>query len=250
MSTRSYKTKMLSNCIIAITRKSRTELATPQFDFREANLRNSLFVSINLTQCDFTDATITGIGLNGGTLSFKQIASTRNFRNGNLHEVGFGGVNAIDELDLSGIDLTGARFNGAGFLANVDLTDAIITNCSLRCSFTRKQLCTTRNYKEGNLSNVRFWNVNFNGANFSGINLTGCLFYDCDFTNASFDDAMISDVTFSGFDIRNNTPGLTLDQIKSTWNYKHNRMEGITFPKEIADSLEKERKPKADSAKK
>ena len=230
VSTRSYKTKRLKDCIIAITSKSRSDFTIPYFDFRKANLTNAIFVSVNLTQCDFTDATITGMGVNGGRLSFKQISSTRNYRDANLCGLGVGGVNILGVWNLSGMNLTNASFNGAGFLANVDLTDAIITNCSFRCSVTRKQLFTTRNYKEGHLSNIRIWNVNFNGADFSGINLTGCRFYDCNFTNASFNDTVISGVTFSGFNTRDNMTGLTLDQIKSTWNYKNNRMEGITSP--------------------
>jgi len=41
-------------------------------------------------------------------------------------------------------------------------------------------------------------------------------------------------------DVPVTTTGLTLDQIKSTWNYKHGRMAGIQLPEELAKALEKE----------
>ena len=89
--------------------------------------------------------------------------------------------------------------------------------------------------------------MDFTGVDLSAQDLSGCYFRDCTFTNTIFDDAVISNAFFSSF--RKQNLGLTLAQIKSTWNYKHNRMEGITLPKDIADALEKERKPKAGSAK-
>ena len=36
--------------------------------------------------------------------------------------------------------------------------------------------------------------------------------------------------------------GVTLENVKSTWNYKNNRMEGITLPSDIQKALDAEKK--------
>jgi len=77
----------------------------------------------------------------------------------------------------------------------------------------------------------------------------GLNFLRCDFGGANFRDAVITDVDFGKRSDRQCT-GLTTDQIKSTWNYKHDRMEGIRLPKDIAVALETERKAKKKSAEK
>jgi len=43
---------------------------------------------------------------------------------------------------------------------------------------------------------------------------------------------------------------LTLAQIKSTWNYKHGRMEGVELPDELADALKAEEKLKRNDKEK
>lgn len=238
ISTRSYKKKDLSNCLIQLAPKSRSELATPKFNFREADLRNLTFAHVNLMHCDFTDATITGMGVNGGKLSFAQIASTKNYKEGNLYGVGFGGITYTGQMDLSGIDLTGAKFIGSKLLANANLTDATIIRCTLGGALSFAQLSSTKSYKEGRLVGIKFYNQDFINADFSAQDLSGCYFRDCLLSNANLDNAVISNTHFSQF--RKKNIGLTVDQIKSTWNYKHGRMEGVVLPREITEALKKE----------
>jgi len=60
-------------------------------------------------------------------------------------------------------------------------------------------------------------------------------------TNVDFTGAVITAADFVTFRYRRDpTKGLTADQIKSTWNYKHGRMEGIRLPLEIAQALRSE----------
>ena len=63
-----------------------------------------------------------------------------------------------------------------------------------------------------------------------------------DLTGADFRDAVISNVDFGSRDFA--CKGLTLEQIKSTWNYKNGRMTEIVLPEEIADALQKEKEAK------
>lgn len=152
---------------------------------------------------------------------------------------------AIDgKIDFSGIDLTGTSFRGRPL--DADFSDAMISKCSFDFAITKEQLCSTRNYREGNLSGIELRHIDLSGCDLSYQNLTGCDFVLCDFGGANFRDTVITDADF-GKKADWQCTGLTLDQMKSTWNYKHNRMEGITLPKEIAKALETERTTKNTS---
>ena len=94
------------------------------------------------------------------------------------------------------------------------------------------------NFAAGDLTGTRFDTVDFSGVNLATQNLTRCSFRDCIFEDTNFEDAIISGARFSVF--RSKDGHLTLDQIKSTWNYKHGRMEGIRLPEKLAKALGKE----------
>jgi len=246
VSTWNYKTKRLRDCIIAIKSKSRDSWAKPRFDFRNAQLNGALFCSPDLSECDFTDASIGGMGVNGGIIPFEKIASTQSYARRNLRGVGFGGITVTDRWDLSGVDLTGASFVGHGVLADADLTNANISECDFRCSVTKEQLFSTRNYREGRLLNLQIYYRNFSGADFSGMNLTGCRFGSADFAGASFEDAVITDVDFCHSPLHP-CKNLTPAQIKSTWNYKHGRMAGIRLPEKLAKALKEEEEKRKET---
>jgi hypothetical protein len=46
------------------------------------------------------------------------------------------------------------------------------------------------------------------------------------------------------------SPGLTIEQIKSTWNYKNGRMAGVVLPRRVAAALLKENDREKAEAKK
>jgi uncharacterized protein YjbI with pentapeptide repeats len=111
-------------------------------------------------------------------------------------------------------------------------------------SITAVQLKTTANYKRKELLFVSLGFSDLSGVDFSRFNLTGCIFMG-NLQNADFTDAVISGCSFGSCcfpncDIALKT-NLTVDQIKSTWNYKTNRMEGITLPPEIQKALDIEK---------
>jgi hypothetical protein len=64
------------------------------------------------------------------------------------------------------------------------------------------------------------------------------MFLGCRFGGASFEDAVITNAHII-HGLRLST-GLSLTQIKSTWNYKHGRMQGVKLPEELAAALESE----------
>ena len=78
MSTRSYKRKDLSNCVIWGFEGGKH--AKRKYDFRGANLRQATIVGGDFTESDFTNAQITAMTFKECTVAFDQLASTTTFR--------------------------------------------------------------------------------------------------------------------------------------------------------------------------
>ena len=97
---------------------------------------------------------------------------------------------------------------------------------------TVERLRTTKNYCEGDLSGITLIHADLSGCDLSGQNLTGCTF-----TGTSLNNAVVTNAQF----IKGKSAGLTLTQLKATWNYKNRRMEGLVLPKELLDALSAEK---------
>ncbi|WP_442482883.1 pentapeptide repeat-containing protein [Aeoliella sp. SH292] len=224
-STQSYKTKDLQKCLISGLN------GRVQFDFQDANLEHALFVNGDFSQCVFTNAEISSTSFSHCTITFKQIASTRSVKAGRLFAEIY---SMIGKCDLSGLDLRGsdlpAEFSGQP----VDLQDANINGSTLR-GLTRAQLYSTASYKRGELTDIAFKSADLTDCAFAGVNLTGSTFEKCSLLHANFDDAVITGVNFEPY-ASAESEGLTVEQIRSTWNYKHGRMEGIVLPKYLAEA--------------
>lgn len=228
LSTHSYKTKDLSNCLISGSEDGGH--AKRRYDFRGANLRQAFIRGGDWTESDFTKADIAEITLLSCTITFAQLASTRTFREERRASGMYFGAQIQGKADFSRFLLAGSQLLSRW--DDADLTDADITRCVLGPTITSDHLRSTRNYQEGNLEGIRFIRMDLSNFDFSRQNLSRSSFTYCDLTDAIFDDAVITQARFS----RHNT-GLTIDQIKSTWNYKHGRMARVALPQKIAEAL-------------
>jgi uncharacterized protein YjbI with pentapeptide repeats len=165
------------------------------WDFSRRNLRGSRFESVDLTGAIFREA--------------------------NLRDVVFQ-VSKCAGADFSGSDLRGASIAPAR-TSNPDC----IRNCDIRKAslgmVTREQLESTTSYKTGDLSGITF-HVSLSYTNLSRQVLAGCVFFGCDITGTDFTDAVITGCEFRVFKPED-LP--SAHQIRSTWNYKHKRMDGI-----------------------
>jgi uncharacterized protein YjbI with pentapeptide repeats len=214
---------------------------------------------------DFTDAEILNIG--GIKMTREQLESTASFKIKSLH-----GIHFSESADFRGVDFSGFNLQktniGFHLLNGCDFTDAVIGKGSVLgdgvFGITFDQLQSTKSYKNGNLINVGL-NLTWpeGHADFSGMNLTGCSFgsggtynhakiddFHEFFANSkkpekrgwsdqcqlNLTDSVITNCNFTAF------KGLTLENVKSTWNYKHNRMEGIKLSEEIQKALDAEKK--------
>ncbi|MDR1479700.1 MAG: pentapeptide repeat-containing protein [Planctomycetaceae bacterium] len=210
-------------------------------NFREA-VMNHTFVgeAVVFVDCDFTDAIINDAQIN---LSPKNLAQTRSYKQRDLRGVKMGDCwwaaerETPPSFDFSNCNLKNATLPRG--LCNCKFDNAIIEDTTFNSHgypLRVEQLYSTKSYKQGTIINCAFGNFDFTNANFANVNLTGSSFNSCDFKNAKMDDAIISRCRFPS------AKNLVLAQIKSTWNYKHNRMDGIVLPKDTQDELDKEKK--------
>lgn len=223
--------------------------------FRKTNMSGVVAPSSLFRDCDFADATIIGSNF---VLTKEQFCSTASYRNKSIQGTEF-------HLDISGINFSDYNLRNVGFYGSFvhgcNFSDSLISGASfsgkyekrdhskdygylLIDNFSCNQLFTTKDYKQGTILDVNFFAVDFSRCNFSKMNLTGCRFNPfigieekiyCDFSNTDMTDAVISHCVF------HETKNLTFEQIKSTWNYKVGRMEGIVLPKQIQDLLDAEK---------
>jgi len=245
MSTYSYKKKDLRGVRISGMPSKRTG-EPPEYDFRRADLSGASLGAGDFTRCDFTDAMMSGAQVSG-TVSFRALALSKTFHVWkNLQEMTFASPYFVDECDFSGMNLTGARLSdlrsGDGtpdLLLKLDgamIRGAEFWNSPVERGFlTREHLYSTASYKQGDLSGMKMFGFDLGGWDFSRQNLTGAAFWQCSLLAADFTDAVITGASFAH--PYPASTGLTAEQIRSTWNFKNGRMEGIVLPPDVARAL-------------
>jgi uncharacterized protein YjbI with pentapeptide repeats len=165
------------------------------WDFSRKNLCGSSFKSVDLTDASFREA--------------------------NLRDVVFQ-VSKCERADFSGSDLRGASIAPARTDNPDCIRDSDIRGARLGM-VTREQLESTTSYRMGDLSGTTF-HISLAGVDLSRQVLVGCGFVGCDITGTDFTDAVITGCEFRVFKPED-LP--SAHQIRSTWNYKHKRMDGI-----------------------
>ena len=229
--TRSYRTKDLSRCsITAAARNKQNRRIRCEYDFSNANLENADLFGGDFRDSDFTNAKVTGLRISGCKFAFRQLASTLSYREKSLRNLDLSVTfDGPESPDFSDVDLTNTRFSSR-FRPDAIFADAKISGCAFQKSISFTQIAATKNFKQRDLTGIRFSRLNLANGDFSNVDLSGAYFNYCDLTNAKFNDAI---VTGSWFD---SCSGLTESQIKSTWNFKNGRVHQIKqLPGELAD---------------
>jgi uncharacterized protein YjbI with pentapeptide repeats len=230
--------------------------------FAGFNLRGTSFHLCDLDGCDFKDADITqacfncarepveGIVSRYHPFTKEQLYSTRSYRERHLDRVGFIGC------DLRGVDFSRRTL---GIFSRCDLTDADFSNADFptssqtfapdgsvmirhagfkECRLTAAQFYTTRPYQWGRLpGGFVLERMNLDGWDFSNMNLRGTSFRFSSFKGANLTNARGGDFLY--------TRGLTLEQVKSMWNYKHHDFFklSIQLPEDLMQQLAREKPP-------
>jgi hypothetical protein len=225
------------------------------YNFRDCDFSRVKFYDVQIfsdvDNSNFQDAWINNSRI---PLSRTQLLSTASYKAKNL--VGFdpGCTNdAYRGINFAGFDLRYSRFRESN-LTNCDFTDAIIEGINLSTApkcLQLEQLLVTKDFKQGLVKRVNFQYVTWPKH---VVDLSRMIFIDCEFNLIWVDyiegpayngstyvtgKVDLTDSVISGCNIGD---GITLENIKSTWNYKHNRMEGIKLPDEIQKALDAEKK--------
>jgi uncharacterized protein YjbI with pentapeptide repeats len=238
--------------------------------FKRASLKNVKVseYDVAFVNCDFTDAAITdnvnsrfpGDTIKEETifnrfppsyplcLPIEQLKQTLSFKRQQLY-----GCTVSDSLkgaDLSCFNLKKASFSDGivtkgnkNVLEGCELHNAAIAEAFFH-KISREQLMATADFKNRYLYKVHILIADLSGIDLSRVALIECVFGNpyplnapsCDLKNASFTDAVITGCCFAC------AKNLTVEQIKSTWNYKVGNMNGIKLPPDIQKALDAEKK--------
>ena len=218
-----------------------------EYFFESCDFSGVMFDSTEMRSCvagsNFRDAWINNSLIN---LTREQLLSTASYKANNLvgwrvnHSITSYGFN-VRGVDFSGFDLRYCSFEGntgVEGLNDCNFTDAIIEGATFQDSrLSIENLLGTRDFKQGMVKGIKF-----NGFwPDSVVNLSKMIFIDCSFGMAPASAKIdLTDSVISGCDFRHFI-GLTLENVKSTWNYKHGRMEGIKLPPDIQQALDAEK---------
>jgi uncharacterized protein YjbI with pentapeptide repeats len=228
-STRSYKEKNLTGVCIRHWRTESWNYSTEKFQLINQKLRVG---GVYVLKSEFIPETIEKI-INNTILNDEDVTL-------DLTEFNLTNLRIFDRVDKC--TFTDAQIHGAQ-LGPIDINkyiqhsqkNAKIKSNWLPLGMSKDQLYSTHDYKIGSVNNITFRYSEFGDADFRLINFTDCRFINSNIKNTNFTDAIISRCDFSS------AINLTVDQIKSTWNYKNNRMTGIKLPKKIQQKLDEEK---------
>ncbi len=233
ISTRSFKNKNLDWC--AIDDASGLDLSG--FSICHSTIEHDLSETV------FSNTRLSHTFISGTKLDFKQLVTIDNFRLGLMIDVSLGGRLA-GRVDFSKMNLTGSGFSRLRTpegrpIPSLNFFDAIIRDCvfgndpgTTYIPFEKVQ--QTASFKMKDLRGLGLFYFDLDETDLSGFDLSGTRFGSCDLTNVSLADTIITDMSFS------DCTGLTTEQIRSTWNYKNDRMDGIDLPPEIEAELKAE----------
>ena len=207
----------------------------------------------SVRECSFMDTELgeeLDIALQG-----RDLAQTKNFKSKHLK---------LKRLwtCADGIDFSDFVIEKGSYLflkaAGAKLENTLFQNCRIIATFSSDQLKSTANYKKGYFHGlhlvaygdetcVTFCDTDFSKMTFSDCSFGGHSIYE--YTKFSWKGTILEDTVFANCDLSNSTD-LTLEQVKSTWNYKAGRMSLCKWPEYIEKALEEEEKAKAQEEKK
>jgi uncharacterized protein YjbI with pentapeptide repeats len=186
-------------------------------DFSNAKLKNVDFTTVSLKDSIFEDTEIRGVNF-AGRISFYNLSTHDS--NGKLWTPETAASRKLHTVKVEKLLIPHFRSRG----------------------LQKDQLQKTSSFKNKKIIDCKFC-MDMSGLNFSQFILMGCHFA-CDFTNVNFTDSIITDCFFAW------DSNITIDQVKSTWNYKNNRMEGIKLPAKIQKILDAEKQTATNAASK
>ncbi|MEG4518177.1 pentapeptide repeat-containing protein [Microcoleus sp. AT9b-C5] len=163
-----------------------------------ANLQRSNLSSTNLQQADLIEAKLINADLTKAKLEYAKLIQA-NFRQAILSDANFTGAN------LTGANLSGANLTGANFTA------ANLTAANLNSANLTQTILNSANLAGADLTQANLNNASLSGTNLTGVKLTGVSFAGVDLMNVNLKVANLTGVSFVGANLkRANLTGLDL----------------------------------------
>ncbi|MGL6194075.1 MAG: pentapeptide repeat-containing protein [Thermoguttaceae bacterium] len=206
-------------------------------DFSGCDLQNVNFQGSSLDGCNLQDANISGACMPSG-LTAEQLESTINYQNKDLSRTCFL-LSDLSGVDFSDFILTGTSLDGSlenASFDNAEISEIRITSIN---GFDIKQLMETKNYRDGFFPKIYVNKLNFPEKGI--VDFSQIVFSQCKIVSPPVGKLNLTDSVISGCDF-SRLQCLTLENVKSTWNYKHGRMAGIKLPPDIQKTIDEEMK--------
>jgi uncharacterized protein YjbI with pentapeptide repeats len=241
--TESYRRRDLSGCKLEASVQDEwdgqnrgwtgvQDLSLAGFDLVETS-----FVGIDLTKMDLSDTDLARTRFRGCQVRQDQIFKSRGFSypseptDRQSPPVQYAGMR-FENMDLRGWSFVKANLRHASFvgcqLDGADFSGAEIEGAQLG-QITADQLASTANFRRGELIGVTLRTIDLRDRDFSRMNLTGVHFLDCKVQGVDLTDAVVTNANFCSHAGRPDDK-FSLDQIRSTWNARNGRLDGVCLP--------------------
>lgn len=217
------------------------------FSFADWQIMNSSIVSPDPANCDFSNTRLTNVLLEG-PFKFSQLAKTDNFKDKDFRFVRLkmGGAAVPKDWSIESwshydpekgtIDVSERPTRAISF---TDLTPSDFIHKGVK----KEAFYSSLGYQSGLMANYYFYPEGENedetelfdasGWDLSRLDLTNAKLRRLNLKDADFTNSVISYCSFEG------SQGLTLEQLKTTWNWRRNRMNTVVLPEEIREEVQK-----------
>lgn len=242
-STESYRRRDLSGCNLTASvedewdGQKRGPTGVQDLSLAGFDLVETSFVGIDLTKMDLSGADLARARFRGCQVRQDQIFKSRGFSypskptDRQSPPVQYAGMR-FENMDLRGWNFVKANLRHASFvgcqLDGADFSGAEIEGAQLG-QITADQLASTANFRRGELIGVTLRTIDLRDRDFSRMNLTGVHFLDCKVQGVDLTDAVVTNASFCN-DAGRPDDKFSLDQIRSTWNARNGRLDGVCLP--------------------
>ena len=238
--TESYRRHDLSGCKLTATLwngRENVPARVQDLSLAGFDLVGTSFVGIDLTKMDLSDTDLARTRFRGCQVRQDQIFKSRGFSypseptDRQSPPVQYAGMR-FENMDLRGWSFVKANLRHASFvgcqLDGADFSGAEIEGAQLG-QITADQLASTANFRRGELIGVTLRTIDLRDRDFSRMNLTGVHFLDCKVQGVDLTDAVVTNANFCSHAGRPDDK-FSLDQIRSTWNARNGRLDGVCLP--------------------
>jgi uncharacterized protein YjbI with pentapeptide repeats len=192
------------------------------------------FVTVTLTNANFTGAIVKGANFTGSGLAASQLYSTASYASGDLTGIGLA-ANNLTGWNFANQNLTNASFfsreaYGTSVLTNATFRGAIVKGANFSGTtyygFTASQLYSTASYSSGDLTGIVLDGNKMTGWNFANQNLSNAQFDVAYLAFENSDEAVYANLTNANLTNANLTGAVFYDSTLTNANFTNANLTG------------------------